>query len=132
MQGNEGKGNFMVKQNNRAVGKQYESYAAEYLTKQGMKVLCRNFLCRQGEIDLIGEAQGCLVFVEVKYRKDASRGLPEEAVGIAKQKRICQVAEYFLYTHPKYRGWNVRYDVIAICGTLVHWYPGAFSHIGLR
>lgn len=119
----------MEKQNNRAVGKEYEMRAADYLTKQGMKVLYRNFLCRQGEIDLIGEAKRCLVFVEVKFRKTASKGNPEEAVGYAKQKRICRVAEYFLYTHPRYAGWSIRYDVVAICGEDIRWYPAAFSHI---
>lgn len=119
----------MAKQNNRAVGKEYELRAEEYLTKQGMKVLYRNFLCRQGEADLIGEAEDCLVFVEVKYRKNTDCGLPEEAVNVAKQRRICRVAQYFVYTHPKYQGWNVRYDVVAICGTRLRWYPAAFPHI---
>ena len=116
-------------QNNRAVGTQYEEKAEAFLVAQGMRILCRNYRCKQGEIDIVGEHQGCLVFVEVKYRSSRQVGTPEEAVGFAKQKRICRVAEFFLYTHPHYTNRMIRYDVVAIAGEDIRWYPAAFEHI---
>ncbi len=113
---------------NCAIGKDYEEKAAEYLVRQGMKILCRNFRCRQGEIDVIGLQGEYLVFVEVKFRASAAGGFPEEAVGWQKQKRICRTALYYLYTHPAYETRPVRYDVVAVCGGRIRWYKDAFEH----
>jgi len=115
--------------NNREVGSQYEEIAVTFLSENGMNILYRNFRCKQGEIDIIGENGECLVFVEVKYRSSRQVGMPEEAVGITKQKKICRVAEFFLYTHPQYSKYMVRYDVVAIYGRDIRWYPGAFEHV---
>ena len=108
--------------------KDYEEKAAEYLVRQGMKILCRNFRCRQGEIDVIGLQGEYLVFVEVKFRASAAGGFPEESVGWQKQKRICRTALYYLYTHPAYETRPVRYDVVAVCGGRIRWYKDAFEH----
>lgn len=115
--------------NKRQVGAEYEKRAEQFLCKEGILILERNFRCRQGEIDLIGKHQNCLVFVEVKYRSSNQAGLPEEAVGIAKQKRICRVAEFYLYTHQQYGNCMIRYDVVAIAGNQLRWYPDAFEHV---
>lgn len=114
--------------NKRAKGKLYEEQAAEYLKRQGMKILCRNFRCRQGEIDLVGKHQGYLVFVEVKFRQSSECGKPEEAVDAQKQRRICQTAAYYVHTHPFDMQRSVRYDVVAIEKEEIRWYPAAFSH----
>ena len=118
-------------QNNRAVGTKYEEYAEQFLKKQGVIILARNFRCRQGEIDIIGIEKNCLVFVEVKYRATGNAGEPEEAVNIFKQKKICRVAEFFLYTHPYYSNQLIRYDVVAILGEEMRWHKAAFEHIGV-
>lgn len=116
-------------QNNRAVGTKYEEKAEQFLKEQGIKILCKNFRCKQGEIDIIAIDQKCLVFVEVKYRSSNQKGIPEEAVGIYKQKKICSVAEFFLYTHPYYSNQMIRYDVVAISGDDIRWHKAAFEHI---
>lgn len=51
----------------------------------------------RGEVDLIGWDGEYLVFFEVKYRKNKNAGYPEESVGTGKQKKICGVADYYLY-----------------------------------
>ncbi len=116
--------------NKRAVGNRYEKLAREYLETQGVKVIEQNYRCRRGEIDLIVLDQDTLVFVEVKYRKNLVAGSPAEAVDFRKQKRICEIAEYYLYSHGISSGRGVRYDVIAICADEVEWYQNAFYHIG--
>lgn len=61
--------------NRRAIGTEYETLACEYLTRHGYQILCRNFRCRQGEIDIIARDRDYLVFIEVKYRRDDHEGL---------------------------------------------------------
>ena len=113
--------------NRRITGKNYEDIAQEYLKKQGIRILARNYRGFQGEIDLIGEDREYLIFIEVKYRKDNSYGEPWEAVSKAKQKKICKVARQFCYT--KNRNKQIRYDVISICGDEIFWFQDAFLHI---
>lgn len=114
--------------NKRETGYKYEDKAADYLKERGFALLERNFRCRQGEVDIIGLHEECLVFAEVKYRKNASAGAPEEAVGIAKQSKICMVSDYYRITNPQFEGRQVRYDVVAICGDKITWYQNAFSY----
>lgn len=116
--------------NKRLTGKKYEEQAALYLEERGFVLLEKNFRCRQGEIDLVGLHEGCLVFVEVKYRKNTDSGLPEEAVGIQKQLKICQVSDYYRISHGKEARRQVRYDVVAIYGEKITWHKNAFSYIG--
>ena len=121
--------------NKRELGKQYEEKACEYMCQQGFHVLERNFRCKQGEIDIIGEHEGYLVFAEVKYRTDQTAGDAAEAVTYAKQKRICKTADYYRYLHGIGEDRAVRYDVVAIQGEAedgaeeIRWYKNAFWHI---
>ncbi len=114
--------------NKRQIGKTYEEQAAEYLRKYGFVCVEKNFRCRQGEIDLIGVHEGCLVFVEVKYRKNKRSGLPEEAVGESKQKKICLVSDYYRILHKETAQMQVRYDVVAVYGDEIFWYKNAFFY----
>lgn len=116
--------------NTRKTGAVYEEKASRWLSEQGMEVLRKNFRCKQGEIDIIGRHQGYLVFVEVKYRGTDKRGFPEEAVGIAKQKRICGAADYFRVYNTGGSELPVRYDVLAISGEEIRWHQDAFMHYG--
>ncbi len=114
--------------NKRQIGKTYEEQAAEYLGKYGFVCVEKNFRCRQGEIDLVGVHEGCLVFVEVKYRKNKRSGLPEEAVGESKQTKICLVSDYYRILHKETAQMQVRYDVVAVYGNEISWYKNAFFY----
>ncbi len=118
--------------NQRKVGEEKEQAAAAYLEKCGMRILERNFRCRQGEIDIIGYHEGYLVFVEVKYRKNTSAGTAYDAVGIAKQRKICRVADYYRTLHYLGDQTGIRYDVLAIQGENMEWIQNAFPHIYTR
>lgn len=113
----------------RKVGAAFEQKAVAYLEENGFQILELNFYCRQGEIDIVGIHQDCLVFVEVKYRKNPQTGYPEEAVDIKKQMKICRTSDYYRLKHPEQENRQVRYDVVAICGEQVKWYRNAFSYI---
>lgn len=114
----------------KETGKQQEVLAADYLQKNGMRILEQNFRCRQGEIDIVGTHQGYLVFAEVKYRHSEKNGTPAEAVTYAKQKKICKAADYYRMKHRYNDAVPVRYDVVAITDQNIAWYQNAFSHLG--
>lgn len=109
-------------------GKKYEEKAVTFLEKQEFKVLARNYRCRQGEVDIIGVHDNCLVFVEVKYRKNDKAGMPEEAVGVQKQSKICKTSDYFRVRNRQYADLQVRYDVVAVLGEKIRWHQNAFPY----
>ena len=119
--------------NRREVGERFEKRACAYMTERGFVVLERNFRCRQGEIDVVGEEEGYLVFAEGKYRASGISGNPAEAVTAAKQRKICRVADYYRHCHGIGDGRAVRYDVVAIEGIgeaeRIVWLKNAFDHI---
>lgn len=107
-------------------GMQGEMIAEEFLKKKGYEILEKNFRCRFGEIDIIALDQETLVFAEVKYRKTEMMGLPEEAVTLHKQRRICQCALFYLASHLQPER-TVRFDVIAILGEQITHFEHAFE-----
>lgn len=90
-----------------------ESFAENYLTEIGYTVLERNVRTPHGEIDLIAEQQGVIVFVEVKTRTSRRYGYPEESVTPSKQAHLLASAQAYLQSHPELLG-DWRIDVIAI------------------
>ena len=94
-------------------GQAGEELAAAFLTEKGMKVVARNFRCTSGEIDLICEDRGTLVFVEVKTRSRSVRGEPGEAVGRSKNTRMVKAAALFLSRN---RAWSrpCRFDLVSV------------------
>lgn len=115
--------------NGRSIGADKEQLAADYLTKNGMRIAVRNFRARQGEIDIIGYEGGYLVFVEVKYRSSDTKGNALEAVNLRKQVRICRTADYYRFIHHIADDVNIRYDVVGIQGSEITWIKNAFMHV---
>ncbi len=74
------------------LGRQGEECAAVYLAARGYTLIERNWRCSQGEIDLIVEHCGEVVFVEVKTRSGTRFGHPFEAVTVAKLARLRRLA----------------------------------------
>lgn len=99
--------------NTRFIGRLGEQLVADYLQKQGYKILCKNFRCKLGEIDLIAREGKDLVFVEVKSRSNYSYGLPQESVHQKKQLKLRQVAAYFIQKNGCMDS-RCRFDVVAV------------------
>ena len=112
--------------NKRKTGSRYEEQAAAFLEQQGFQILERNDRDRKGEIDIIAKDGTCLVFVEVKYRKDIDNGYPEEAVGYYKQQHIRHTAAYYLCSHGLGDDTICRFDVVSILGTEIRLIKDAF------
>ncbi len=117
-------------QNTHKVGVEQEEKVAGWMRRRGYRILDRNFRCRMGEIDLIAEKDGCIVFVEVKYRQSGSCGTPEEAVDHRKQVRISNAASYYLYHHFYPSETPCRFDVAAISGEEIRMIENAFFYCG--
>ncbi len=79
-----------------ALGIKGEKMAQKYLKKHKYKILETNFRCSLGEIDIIAQKNGYIVFVEVKARHTARFGLPCEAVDERKQYKLQMLAMYYL------------------------------------
>jgi len=95
---------------NRLLGERGERTAARYLRRHGMRVLCRRYRTKLGEIDLIAREADTLVFIEVKARR---RGAPAEAVTDEKQRRLTLTALHFLRKYDLLEQ-RSRFDVVAI------------------
>lgn len=95
-------------------GKEGEKIAAAFLKKNGYRICETNFSCPLGEIDIVArEKTGDLVFIEVKTRKSRELGYPEEAVGSVKQKKMSQLALWYMQRN-KIIATNARFDVVAV------------------
>jgi len=112
-------------------GQLTESYAQQYLSKQGLILIERNFHSRQGEIDLIMLDGDTYVFIEVKYRKSKEFGGAIAAVSASKQKKIKQCVTFYLHQN-SLNEYNTpcRVDVVALEGDItqpdVTWLKNAF------
>lgn len=98
---------------NKVFGAFGESLAVEYLSKNGYKVLERNFRCRIGEIDIIAIQEDTVAFIEVKTRSSEKFGMPSEAVSLTKQNRMVKTALYYMQKN-KLLDHMCRFDVIEI------------------
>ncbi len=95
------------------LGKEGEDYATNYLKDKGYKIIEKNFMCKQGEIDIIAKEKEEYVFIEVKTRQNFNYGMPSEAVTPKKQKNIWNATKYFLYLH-NLENKYIRFDVIEL------------------
>ena len=95
------------------VGEIGEQLAADMLSNSGYRIVKRNFLIRDGEIDIIAIKNGVMHFIEVKTRTGDEFGYPADAVTTNKKKRIKKAANAYLAGR---RGqWNnVSFDVYEV------------------
>jgi len=73
-----------------------ENIAADYLVDKGYTIRERNFRTREGEIDIIADRDGTLVFIEVRTRRSRSCGTPEESITEKKKERLVALAEAYM------------------------------------
>lgn len=108
-------------------GNKAELEACSYLQKSGLKLLEKNFSTKAGEVDLIMQDDDMLVFIEVRYRKNADFGGAAASVTPSKQRRIIKAALAYQQKHAPQS--SMRFDVVAIEGdnTSIDWIKSAFD-----
>lgn len=103
-----------MKKNNShtELGKRGEEMAFAYLRRKGLKIVACNWRYQHLEIDIIAQDKDVLVFVEVKTRRTAYFGSPEEAVSSQKIAHLFNAAEAYIFEN-NYQG-ESRFDVVSI------------------
>jgi len=107
-------------------GSAAEEQARQFLLGKGLTSVCRNFRCKQGELDLVMRDGRTLVIVEVRFRQSRHYGSAAESITRGKQSRI--IAATQVYLSQQKLDCPLRFDVVAICGDGgIDWIPNAFS-----
>ena len=106
-----------------------EAAALRHLESAGLRLLQRNYRTPGrggGEIDLVmREADGTVVFVEVRQRASARHGGAAASVGAVKQQRLVFAARHYLMrqrTLPP-----CRFDVVTVEPAGIEWLRAAFD-----
>lgn len=111
----------------QAKGAAAEQLAADYLQRQGLTLIERNFRVRGGEIDLICRDGKSTVFVEVRLRNRSDFGGAAASITAAKQARLILAARHWLLRHGET---PCRFDCILLDGLEpknIEWLRDAFS-----
>jgi len=113
----------------RQQGEAAETVALQYLEKQGLHLIERNFHCKLGELDLIMRDGTHLVFIEVRARRNTRYGRPAETVAYRKQQRLLRSAAFYLQR--RRLDLPCRFDIIGLSGdsdsVKVEWIKDAFQ-----
>lgn len=133
---NANQGQVTTKATTKGRGDAAEALALAHLQSAGLRWLTSNYRTPGrggGEIDLImADADGTLVFVEVRQRASASHGGAGASISTVKQQRIVFAARHYLMhfkTLPP-----CRFDVVLVQGGLdaggkpeIEWLRSAFD-----
>lgn len=96
----------------RQLGQWGEERIAALLQARGYEILCRNWRCRWGELDLVARRGEYLCFVEVKLRRSASFAPARSFVTGPKQQRLRLAAACYLTQYDT--GLQPRFDVAEV------------------
>ncbi|MEM6580321.1 MAG: YraN family protein [Pseudomonadota bacterium] len=114
-------------------GASYEEEAAQWLRRQGMRLLEKNYRRKTGEIDIIAMEGRTLVFVEVRARSHRGYSTAAGSIDSRKRQRIIRTAQSYLQHHPEAATLACRFDVITFeprqsaSDLTLRWIPGAFT-----
>lgn len=121
----------MDDQARKEAGVAAENAAFQFLIRNGLKPIARNYRCRGGEIDLVMLDGKTLALIEVRYRASKEFGGAAASVTWFKQKRLILAARHLLTMRKDLRTYPARFDVIAITGSdwrkpQIEWIKQAF------
>lgn len=85
----------------KSLGNLGEHLAADRLAELGYRLVETNWRCAVGEVDIVAWHEKCLTFIEVRTRRGNKAGTPEESVTLTKQRRLLQLVEAYLSSHPE-------------------------------
>ena len=95
------------------LGRRGEAIARAHIERLGHVVVATNYRSRVGEVDLVTEKDGAIVFVEVRARSGPSMGLPEESITPTKRGHLVASAQEYLQEHGvQDRQWRI--DLVAV------------------
>jgi len=106
-------GNKTAKEGRKQLGLRGENAACEFLVRNNMKIIDRNWRCSYGEADVIALDGKTLVFCEVKTRKNVNYGSPEEAITFKKLDRYLKLINVYR-SRCAVRHSAIRFDFVGI------------------
>lgn len=109
-----------------ALGRRGEDLVAKYVESRGLILLCRNWRCREGEIDILATDGHMVVICEVKTRTTDEYGTPADAMS-AKKIRCIKAA-----TNRWLREYRVPYVPVRYDLAEVWWPPKGKPHLQYR
>lgn len=112
--------------NKKAIGSKWEAVAREYIKTCGYEIVCCNYRCFIGEIDIIAKEQKTIIFIEVKFRSSRHFGTAVESVDYKKQQKIRRVAAHFLTTTYHTESMPCRFDVLGFDKEKITYIKNAF------
>jgi len=108
-------------------GELAEQQALDFLQQQGLRLVCRNYRCKTGELDLVMKDNDVLVIVEVRFRKSERFGGALDSITRQKQYRIISAAQHYVIIN-RLSNVAIRFDVVAISGdNRINWIKNAFQ-----
>jgi putative endonuclease len=110
-------------------GRRAEALARSFLETRGYVFRAANAATRAGEVDLVMDDGGTLVFVEVRERSSDRFGAAAATVTPAKQRRVAQAALAYLKEN-RLDGRPLRFDVVAVRDGVCEHLPNAFAPTG--
>ena len=100
----------------RLLGDFGEKKARQYLRRHGYRILKKNFVADNHEIDIIAANRDTLVFVEVKTRtlgyENPNEPRPSSSVDAKKQRGIIKAARFYAAYNPTNK--KKRFDIIEV------------------
>lgn len=116
-----------IKPSHLQKGDSAEQQALCYLRQQGLTLVCSNFRCKVGELDLVMKDGAALVIVEVRFRKSEQFGGALASITRQKQARIVAATQHYVIIN-KLSHCAIRFDVVAIAGdNRINWIKNAFQ-----
>ncbi|PPD31733.1 MAG: YraN family protein [Methylomonas sp.] len=108
-------------------GETAEQQALVYLQQQGLQLVCSNFRCKLGELDLVMKEGEALVIVEVRFRKSEQFGGALASITAQKQARIVAATQHYVIIN-RLSHMAIRFDVVALSGAgPINWIKNAFQ-----
>jgi putative endonuclease len=115
----------------RETGAAAEDAALALLLERGLHLLARNVRYPFGELDLVMREGAQLVFVEVRFRRDARFGGAAVSVDAAKRRKLARAAQAWIGSHRQFAQASCRFDVVAATpspqGMACEWIRSAFT-----
>ena len=106
--------------NKRQTGTEFEQEACRFLESEGLEIICTNYRCKIGEIDIIARDGKTLVFCEVKFRSSKKAGGAFYAISRPKMLTITRVAQWYMKEKRIPNDVFCRFDAVLIDGSEIN------------
>ena len=109
---------FKLKITANQSGKIAEFMCRMYMRFSGYRIIAKNYRCGTGkktpygELDFVAVKGNVIVFCEVKKRQNNMEFL--RALSYQQQQRILNGGQYFMRANPKYKKYEMRFDVFFV------------------